>query len=320
MIQPSPFQRLLQDLSKDARIDPSAAFARLDEIYGKTSTETDLLHFIVYTTNLGVGALGRYDDCETLLRRCFEHPALAKESAVRRSLHRALAVLLICAERRKDAEAEARHGIIGPADECRFSGAAAQTLLARNRPSEAVPFLKRAAALCAVVPADDDVLVQTAGIASNLLRIAEPQCLLTQHLLTTAGDALAAATMRNPDWLTHHRALFNQGKAWLLAVNPMRALAIVGEMMQLERRNQAGPEQRFYSANLACRAQAVRGQFKVATSAMEACQKLVAECEAAGEPLGPAYEDLERFVASLQTLKPLTPDISGAAPVLPSAG
>jgi len=316
MIQPSPFQRLLQELSKDARVDPNAAFNRLDEIYGKTSSETDLLHFSVYATNLGVGALGRYDDAEALLRRCLEHPSLPAASPVRRSIHRALAVLLICAERKRDAEAEMRLGIIGPSDECRFASACAQTLLARNRPSEALPFLKRATVLCSVVPPDDDVLKQTAGIAGNLLRIAEPQCLLTQQLLTTAGDALAAATVRAENWKNHHQALFNQGKAWLLAINPVRALSIVQEMMALEKKFDAGPAQRFYSANLACRAQAVRGQFKVAASAMAACQQLVAEGEATGEPLGPAAEDLERFVASLQEQKPLIPDISGAVPII----
>lgn len=298
MVQPTPFQRLLQEVGKDARTDPVAAFARLEEIWGKTTTDQELVQYGAFATNLGVAALGRMPDTERLLRRCLEHPAVAADGPSRRSLRRALGVTLLCMDRREESDRERRAGIASPADECRFASAAAQLLLARNRAGDAVTYLARAAALCAEVPPTEDVLSQVAGIASNVLRLAEPQCLLSHELLTTAAEAAAAATARADDWRVRHRALFHRGKAWLVAGNPTRALASVQEMMRLEGANEAGPVERFYSANLACRAQAVRGQPKVAAAAMGACQRFATQAEAAGEPMGPAVEDLERFVAS----------------------
>jgi hypothetical protein len=300
MVQPTPFQRLLQDVSKEARADAVSAFAKLDDLFGKTTTEADLLQYGAFATNLGVAALGRHEETERLLRRCLDHPALTADAPARRSLHRALAVTLICGDKRAEAEQAMRAGVSTPAEECRFAGAAAQTLLARNRLADAVPYLRRATVLCAQVSPEDDVLLQTAGIAANLLRVAEPQCLLAHDLLTAAADAAVAASARAEDWRARHKALFHQGKAWLLAGVPARALAAVQTMMKLEKAHEAGPMERFYSANLACRAQAVRGQFKVAAGAYGACSRFADEAEQAGEPLGVALEDLEKFVTEMK--------------------
>jgi hypothetical protein len=300
MVQPTPFQRLLQEVSKEARQDPQAAFSHLGEIYGKTTSDAELLQFCAFATNLGTAALGLFDETERLLRSCLEHPALTADSPTRRSIHRALAVVLVCADRAEDSAREERAGVTTPAESCRFAGAAAQTLLARNRLADAIPFLRRATELCAQVPPGDDVLAQTAGIAANLMRVAEPQCLLAHDLMTTAATAAAAAAARGDDWQASHKALFHCGKAWLLAGQPTRALGVAQRMMRLEQEHDAGPMERFYAANLACRAQAVRGQFKVAAGAMGACQKYATQAEQAGEPLGPALEDLERFVDQLK--------------------
>ncbi len=300
MVQPTPFQRMLQDVSKEARSAPEQAFAKLDELYGKTMVDTDVLALGAFATNLGGAALGRFDETAELIRRCLGHQAVPPESSVRRSLNRALAVLMVCADRMEDAEKARRLGVTTPSEECRFAGACAQTLLARNRGSDAMTYFKQATRLCRELPVTDEVVAQTAAIAANLLRVAEPQCLLAHDLLTAAAEANLASAGRSEDWKIRHRTLFHHGKSWLLAGNPMRALASVQKMMELEATNEAGAVECFYSANLACRAQATRGQFKVAASAMAACVKLARDAEQAGEPMGPALEDLERFVASMK--------------------
>jgi len=45
--------------------------------------------------------------------------------------------------------------------------------------------------------------------------------------------------------------------------------------MALEKRSPADDEARFHTASLACRAQMVRGQFKIAGGALGACRKLL---------------------------------------------
>ena len=265
-----------------------------------TTTEADLLHLSSYATNLGVGALGRCAETELLLRKCLAHPILGAESPVRRSLHRALGVTLILADRKDDAAAEMRQGVSSPTEECRFAGAVAQTLLARGRPIDALPYLRRAAALCPSVPADDDVLNQTAAISNNLLRVAEPQCQIALELVVTAAQTTTAAAARAGDWQVHHKALFQLGRAWLANGNPARALNTVQAMLQLEREHEAGPVPRFYSANLASRAQCMRGQLKIARAAWAACQDFASEAEQAGEPLGPQLEDLQQLVQATE--------------------
>ncbi|MBA2480096.1 MAG: hypothetical protein H0V44_05490, partial [Planctomycetes bacterium] len=221
-------------------------------------------------------------------------------SPVARSLHRALAVLFTCSDRASDAAREMRAGITTPSEECRFAGATAQTLLARNRGPEALIHLARAARLCRELPPSDEVVATTAGIAANLMRVAEPQCLLAHELLLAATEASMASSGRSDDWKTRHKTCFHHGKACLLAGNPTRALAVVQQMLETEDAHDAGPVERFYSANLACRAQAMRGQFKVAAGAMSACRDFAKEAEQSGEPLGPALEDLVAYVATMQ--------------------
>jgi hypothetical protein len=301
MVQPSPFQRLLQEVSKTARSSPAEAFVQLDELYGKTTTDADVLHLGAFATNLGGAALGRWDETIVLVQRCLDHSAVAPDSAVARSLHRALAVLFTCSDRPADAAKEIRAGITTPSEECRFSGAAAQTLLARNRAQEALVHLAQAARLCRDLPPTDEVVATTAGIAANLLRVAEPQCLLAHELLLAATEASMASSGRSEDWKIRHKTMFHHGKAWLLAGNPMRALVLVQQMMETEETNDAGPVERFYSANLACRAQAMRGQFKVAAGALGACRDFTKEAEQLGEPLGPALEDLQKYVDGMKT-------------------
>lgn len=307
MVQPTPFQRLLQDLLREARTDPGAVFGRLDAVFGKTTSEAEVQALSSFATNLGVGTLGRVDETAALLTRFLAHPQLAEGSAARRSVNRALAVTLLVADRRAEAEAAIREGVTSVSEQCRFAGACAQTFLARGRPLDALPHLRKATALTRELEKGDDVIAQTATVALNLLRAAEPQCQLAHELVVAAAQAMVATAERAGEWTAHHQALFQLGKAHLLAGQPARALAAVQQMLQLERAHQAPAVPRFYSASIACRAQAMRGQVQIARAALAACQDFAQEAERAGEPLGPALEDLQRTVAQAEQDAPPAP-------------
>ena len=88
-------------------------------------------------------------------------------------------------------------------------------------------------------------------------------------LLASARTLVAAA---GTDWHRQHRAHYHLGRAHLQAGDPSSTLAQVSELMTIEDAHGAGPVERFFTAALACRAQIVRGQKKVAAAAFEACQ------------------------------------------------
>jgi hypothetical protein len=302
MVLPSPFERLLQEVVEVANRDPAAAFARLDELYGKSLTEQDVLQLSAFAGHLGATGLGRWDETTTFLRRLLQHPTLQVTGAVARSLWRGLAVVLICAGRKDEASEAIAKGVITSADACRLAVMLAQTLAMRGRSAEAVPQLQRAAMLCRELKPDDEVVGQVAMVADNLQRLVEPQVRLAQDLLLAASEVGKAAWLLHPDWRARHRAWFQYGQACLLAARPTHTLAAVKEMMELEDGNDGGPMERFHTANLACRAQAVRGQFKVAAGALEACQDFAKRIDdlAAVEAVRTALAELEKFVAELR--------------------
>jgi hypothetical protein len=148
----------------------------------------------------------------------------------------------------------------------------------------------------------DEVIMQVATVAGNLMRIAEPQVKLAQQLLVSSAFAHSTALSRIGDWRLTHRAWFQQGLAYCLAAKPTQALRCVQLMMEFEDNHNAGPAERYMTAALACRAQAVRGQFKIAAGAMEACQdfaKRVEEPEAAKQVLT-SLKELEAFLSAAQ--------------------
>ncbi len=302
MVQPTPFDRLLHEVMNQANDAPATAFARLEELFGKSLTENDVLALSSLAANLGGAGLGEWERTTALLDRLLTHAALGGDSPTRRSVWRAKAVMLIGAGKPEEAELAGAAGISSNSEACRFAGTVAQVLCARNRIAEALPHLKRAAALCRELPITDEVQQQTALIATNLMRAAEPQMQLFAELALTASDTALASVGRADDWRMRHRARFHRGKMLLLAGRPTQALALVGELMALEDAHDAGPVERFFTANLACRAQAMRGQFKVAAGALEACQDFSRRVATEDDRtmVTQALIDLERTVAELK--------------------
>jgi hypothetical protein len=171
-------------------------------------------------------------------------------------------------------------------------------LMIRGRVGDAVMRLRQTTLLCRDLEGHDEVLVQVANVTGHILRQTEPQARLVHELLLAAASAHSAALIRHPDWRFHHRAWFQHGHAYLLAAKPSQALSCVQAMMELEDLHDAGPFERFHTASLACRAQAIRGQFKIAGGALEACQDFVKRIEE-GEQASSAQKalhELETFV------------------------
>ena len=175
MVMPTPFERLLQETVQLANRDAASAYTRLDELFGKSLTEQDVLQLGAFSVHLGASALGRFDECAAFQRRLLTHPGLKADSPVARSLWRGLSVVLSCAGKPADAEEAAKRGVTGPSDTCRLAVMTAQTLAMRGRVAEALPHLRKAAELCRGLDAKDEVVAQVAAVSGNLLRLAEPQ-------------------------------------------------------------------------------------------------------------------------------------------------
>ena len=301
MVLPTPFERLLQTVAQQANQDPLGAFQRLDELYGKSLTEQDVLQLAALSVHLGTTGLGRYDETIAFQHRLQKHPALTAEGEVARSIWRGLAVTLLCANRREAAMEAAAKGVNGPNDACRLAIMTAQTLLVRGRGAEAMPHLAQATKLVAELPATDEVVGNMAMIANNLMRLVEPQVRMSQDLIVAVAQANRAAWARHPEWRARHRALYQHGQALLLAARPTATLAIVQAMMEIEDQHEAGPLERFFTAALACRAQGVRGQFKIAAGALEACQDFAKRVEEGQrQQVGAALTELEQVLAQLR--------------------
>jgi hypothetical protein len=301
MVLPTPFQRLLQENVMLANRDPAAAFARLDELFGKSLTEEDVLALGSFSVHLGATGLGRFADTAAFQTRLLAHPALRADSPVARSLWRGMAVVQRCAGKHPEADEAEKNGVTNDSDRCRLAVMTAQTLAVRGRANESVSHLRKAAQLAQNLDPKDEVVAQVATVASNLLRLAEPQVRLGQEMLLAAAAANSAALTRAADWRVAHKAWFQQGIAYLLAARPTNALRCVQAMMDLEDGHDAGPIERFTTASLACRAQAIRGQPKIAAGALEACQDFAKRIEQPeqAQHIKTALADLEQFVKQL---------------------
>ena len=300
MVQPTPFQRLLQESVQLANRDPNAAFAKLDELFGKSLTEEDIVSLGSFSVHLGATGLGRFADTAAFQARLLNHPALVPDSAVARSLWRGMAVVQRCAGKHAEADEAEKNGITSDSDRCRLAVMTAQTLAVRGRANESVTHLRKAALLARELDPKDEVVVQVAAVAGNLLRLAEPQVKLAQELLLAAAAASSAALTHAGDWRVAHKAWHQHGQAYLLAAKPTQALRCVQAMMDLEDRHEAGAMERFATASLACRAQAIRGQFKIAGGALEACQDFAKRIDQPdhAKQVQAALTDLQAFVAN----------------------
>ncbi len=291
----TPFARLLKETADTAAQNPDAAFARLDELYGKSSAPAEVLQLGTFAAHLGGATLGRWEPTAAFLNRLVAHPGAANDATVVRSIWRAIAVMHRCGGRSADADAAAKQGCNGPGDTCRLALMTGHTLAARGRTAEALPFLREAAKLVKDLDARDEAVAMAATVAGNLMRVAEQQVRLAHEMLSTVTDVHQAALDKHGDWRVRHRALFQTGQARLLAAQPGAALATVQAMMALEDASQAGPLERFFTAALACRAQHLRGQDRVAQGALEACRDYAKRIEQADQQAAvqPLLKDLE---------------------------
>lgn len=293
MTLPTPFARLLKETADLAAQDTEAAFARLDDLYGKSSAAGEVLQLGTFAAHLGGATLGRWDATAAFLAKLVAHPAVAGDATVTRSLWRAIAVMQRCAGR--NADAAAQQGCQGAGDTCRLALMTGHTLAARGRGADALAFLREAAKTLKGLDAKDEAVTMAATVAGNLMRVAEQQARLAHEVLNAVTDVHQAAWDRCADWRGRHRALFQTGQARLLAAQPAGALGTVQAMMALEDANQAGPLERFFTAALACRAQILRGQERVALGALEACRDYVKRIEAPDQQAAvqPLLQDLE---------------------------
>lgn len=301
--------RLLKETAELAANDASAAFARLDDLYGKSSTPGEVLHLGTFAAHLGGSSLGQWNDTATYLTKLTEHPALALDPSVAGSVWRAIAVMRRCAGQHAEAEIAAQKGCKNPGDACRLSIMTGNTLASRNRNSEAVSYLRTAAAQARELDINDDTIAMTATVSGNLMKVAEQQARIAHELLLAVIDVHQASWERHADWQARHRACFQTGQALLLAAQPTSALAAVQIMMTIEDAHPAGPMERFFTATLACRAQIARGQERVARSALEACQDFFTRIESPEQQAAvkPLLSDLEALCAPTKKVVGDTP-------------
>ena len=295
MVTPTPFSRLLKEAADLAARDPASAFAQLDELFGKSSTPSEVLQLGTFAAHLGGSTLARWDDTAALLNKLLTHPVVVTDAAVQRSLWRAVAVMHRCAGRSGDAENAAKQGCAGPGDVCRLALMTGNTLASRGRGAESLGFLREAATAVKTLEPQDEAVAMAATVAGNLMRMAEQQARQVHELLCVVSEVHQAAWDKHPDWRARHRGWFQTGQAQLMANQPTGALAAVQAMMTLEDLNQAGPIERFFTAALACRAQSVRGQERLAQGALEACQDFAKRIEMPDQlaAIKPLLADLE---------------------------
>lgn len=285
MVMQTPFERLLGEVGTQAQKEPLAAFARLQECYNKSLTDLDVRRLGALAANLGGASLGRFDDAITFVETLLDHPALEAGGDTEHSLWRAIACLQRCAKRDVQAQEAMQKGVRNPSEAARVESLTAQMLAARGRASEAIPMLERAAELAGEIPADDDTQEQMAQIAFAIAGMSEQNLRSTQKLLTAAASLGYATQERSANWRNQHKVSYHRANAHILCGEPREALIHVQAMMALEdeHEDEAGDIERFYTAVLACRAQLLRGQIRVASGAFEAASDFARRIEVAAE-------------------------------------
>jgi hypothetical protein len=290
---------MLQQAGNLANNDPAAAWQQLEELSGKTTTAQEVMHLAGFAANLGSAVLRRDADTIAFLDRLLGHPFAESDAGLYRSILRAKAVIHHCADEEEQAEACKAKGVTNATEQCRLAIMCAQTLVARQQANRAIPFLKQSSALCQELADDDEIVQQVATIAANVLRLAETQHARARELLLASSSAVNEALARHPQWQHRHMGLFQRAKAQILAGNPNQALNAVQRMMALEQEHGAEAYLRFQTASLACRAQLLRGQVKIANGAFQACKHLAVEVgdQQQRQQLDKAIEELAQQLA-----------------------
>jgi len=293
----TPFERTLAQLAEQARRDPVGAYGRIEDAFNKSLTEADVQQLVTFATSLG-GSLARFAETVEFLDRMAGHSALGDRSPVVPSIRRAQAVMHRCAGDQEAAEKAVGEGVTSPSDACRLEIMTAQTLASCGRPSQALAYLDQARARLGEVGDDEELLGQVSLIGLNLLRLAEQQTLAARAMLLGASETALAAGRRAGAWQARHQARYQRARALVLAGRPKQALDQVQEMLALEAENDAGPVERFFSAAVACQAQVLRGQLRIAAGARDACRDFAAEIEEERlrEQVGETLGELDRLL------------------------
>ncbi|MHC5068172.1 MAG: hypothetical protein ACYTF0_06250 [Planctomycetota bacterium] len=274
MVQATPFQRLLAQAQQLAASDPAAAFAQRDDLYGKSLSDTDVRDLAAFVAHVGGSGLGQHGESISFCERCLEHPALDQDGASARSIHRAIAVLATTAGDDQRATAAIEAGVRTDIERARVAMLCAQALVARNQGRRALDHLSECQRLMPFVPETDELRSQAAQISIAISQAAERRLKADRRLLLAASDLLGSSLKGvAAPWQEQHMALFQRAKAHILAGEPAQGLALIQRMLALEEANKAGPELRVHSATLACRAQIVRGQLKIAAGALAAARQ-----------------------------------------------
>ncbi len=275
MVEPSPFDRMLQHAVEQAQHNPHAAFNALKALYGKTTEAEDVLKICAYITNIGASLLDRIDDTLDMLAEMADHPALSEGDDTWRSIKRAQCVLHTVTDNPKEADACRALGVTDASEQCRVAVMTAQTFTARKQTGQAIPFLKQSAALCQELASSDPVVAQVSQVSMNISQLAAQQLHKSKELFLASATAVRHSLGNGDTWQQQHLGLCHLAKAHIACGQPSEALALVQSMMKLEATNNTGPLQAFHSASFACQAQRIRGQKKVAEQAYKACANLL---------------------------------------------
>src|SRR5690606_10174953 len=162
MVQPTLFDRLMQEASKQAATDPVGAFGRLDELFGKSTTAEDVLKLGAFAVHLGCAGLDRAAEAETFQRRLLQHPAVADNDFVRRSLLRGLVVAMRLQGKGEEATSAMAQGVTSTAERARLAMLTAQTFAARGRFADAAAYLSEAEPLLVGLDSGEDIVAQAA--------------------------------------------------------------------------------------------------------------------------------------------------------------
>jgi hypothetical protein len=287
------FTDRLQTLAKQAERDPLGTWAQFAALPAEATSAQDILTLGALGAQIAGTALGRFDEAAAFVTGLRAHPAVQQAPEVLRSLWRAEGVMRRCAG--QDDGVARGHGIAGADDACRYAGVVAQTLTARGRLAEALPFLQEAAMAAQRLSANDPVVAQTALVAQNIARIAATHAHQAHDLLQAAGHAAVASDGRSADWHRRHLALFTRTRVLLVIGRPGEALRGLHELMDLEDQNNAGAFERFHTAALACRAYQARGDAAQAGRTLEACRDFATR--ASSHDLSTEIAALEQMLA-----------------------
>ena len=280
MSMQTPFDRLLSEVGTQAQKEPLAAFGRLQECYNKSLTDMDVRRLSALAANLGGSGLGRFDDAITFIETLLDHPALDGGGDTEHSLWRAIACLQRCAKREVPAAEAMAKGARNANERARVEALSAQMLAARSRAPEALPMLEAALALIPDID-DEETLVQIAQIAFGISSMAEQGVAASQRLLSASSSLSHATLLDSPKWRNRHKSAYHRGNAHILCGEPREALIQVQTMMELEDEHseEVLDVERFFTAILACRAQLLRGQIRVASGAYEAASDFARRVE-----------------------------------------